>query len=206
MRELQPAIERLREHFETVSVHPPANSTNIQLLRSRVPNVPEALVSLFGYCDGISVKIQGVDEGQIFSIRELLRSLVAFHDASLFRLLPLRGDGCGNYDCMVAGAGVCEEVVVFWDHEVYERPDHLLAGSLVSYLDMWSDYLVHGWLRDGQRNPRYFQWPEIGAPDIQHPWPYDEAWMRRRDPDAERLLSDLRVRAWLVHQDGLEES
>jgi hypothetical protein len=76
---------------------------------------------------------------------------------------------------------------------------------LISYLEMWSDHMVHEYLPSGERNPRckppkLDTWPWLGKPEYEHPWPFDESWMRERDPVAVRLLDDASSRRWLLRQ------
>jgi hypothetical protein len=120
-------------------------------------------------------------------------------------LIPLRGDGCGNYDCLVSGLGIGTGSVVFWDHEVYECPSHLLGSSLITYLEMWFDYVVSTYLPTGSMDPR-FDPPELDGPpwigeaELHHPWPTDEAWMVEHDPALGVLLDDPAMRKWLADQ------
>jgi hypothetical protein len=121
-------------------------------------------------------------------------------------LLPLRGDGCGDYDCLVMGPGLAENSVVFWDHEIPKAPAYFLGSSLLNYLDMWSDKLIHRYLPDGREDerfvpPRIDHWPWIGEAAKRHPWPFDEEWMARRDPAIRDLLASAEVRKWLLRQD-----
>jgi hypothetical protein len=125
------------------------------------------------------------------------------HHPSLTRLLPLRGDGCGDFDCTVAPGDVAPGSVVFWDHEVYDRPSHLLGSTLASYLDMWSESLVHDYLADGElhpgaRAPQLDRWPWLGTPERKHPWPFDADWIARRDPGVAGLLGSQDVLRWLA--------
>ena len=98
--------------------------------------------------------------------------------------------------------------MVFWDHEVYDGPAYLLAGSLMSYLEMWADKLVHEYFPSGEIDPRCVPpeldgWPWLGRPEYRHPWPFDEAWLREHDPLAAELLGDESSRKWLLRQDDL---
>jgi hypothetical protein len=73
---------------------------------------------------------------------------------------------------------------------------------------MWADHLVSCYLPDREKDARYIAPPLdlppwIGTPELEHPWPFDESWIKARDPKAARILSDLTARAWLVGQDNL---
>jgi hypothetical protein len=204
MQKLNDIVLRLKQHFNSVTVHPPADHAAFCELRERIPAVPEALLSFWGYCDGIRVTDC---EGEIFGIRKVLDYYPLYDDtAGLGRFVPLRGDGCGDYDCLIVGVGQCEGSVVFWDHEIYDGAAYLLGGSFLNYLDMWAEHMVHEYLPDGEMDPRcqptkLNKWPWLGSPKYQHPWPFDEAWVRERDPLADKLLSDESSRQWLLRQD-----
>lgn len=210
-RQFEGLAKRLRDHFYEVTICPPASDSAIQRLQEHIPGVPELVVDFYRFCDGIRVGVKGGDEGYIFGVEEALRVRSICEGLQrLGRLLPIRGDGCGNNDCIVTGPGKCEGAVVFWDHEVYDSPAYLLGGSLFSYLDMWADRLTHEFFRNGQSNPEYVppqldSWPFLGKPNMRHPWPFDEKWLRERDPTADQLLGDEQVRGWFSEQDELDE-
>jgi len=48
-------------------------------------------------------------------------------------LLPLRDDGCGNYDAVILDDGPGHGAVVFWNHESC-RAEYLIASSVPAYL------------------------------------------------------------------------
>ena len=207
MRQFDEIIQRLRQHFGTVAVHPSVAKTARRELCQRVPSVPDVLLSFWHYCDGIQVT--RFEEGTIFGIQQSLSFYPLYCEPDLLgRFVPLRGDGCGNHDCLIVGQGSCEGAVVFWDHEVYDGAAYLLGGSLLGYLDMWADHMIHEFLPNGERDPRckapeLDAWPWYGTPEYQHPWPFDESWMRERDPIACRILHDEKSRRWLLEQDDL---
>ena len=210
MREFDDIVQRLRQHFGTVTVQPPAGEAALHDLLQRVPAVPDVLLSFWRYCDG--VRATRYEDGDLFGIQRALSSYPLGGDAQrLSRLVPLRGDGCGDYDCLVGGGGPCEGAMVFWDHEVSDGAAYLLGGSFLSYLDMWADHMVQEYLPSGERDPRcrppkLDAWPWLGTPEYEHPWPFDESWMRGRDPVAARLLGDESSRRWLLKQDDLTEA
>jgi hypothetical protein len=49
--------------------------------------------------------------------------------------------------------------------------------------------------------PKLNEWPWLGTPKYRHPWPFDETWVRERDPLADKLLGDESSRQWLLRQD-----
>lgn len=209
MREFDEIIRRLQQHFDTVTVHPPAGNDALQEVHARLPAVPDALLDFWHYCDGI--KVTRYEEGDLFGIQRSLAVYPCCDVGQVARFVPLRGDGCGDYDCLVVGEGRLEGVVVFWDHEVYDGPAYLLGGSLLSYLDMWADHMIHEYLPNGERDPRCQPpklnvWPFLGKPEYRHPWPFDESWMRARDPIADQLLGDMSSRRALLRQDNLQEN
>jgi len=206
MREIEDIIRKLRRHFGTVTVHPPAGEAVLRDLCERIPTVPDELLSFWRYCDGLCVIFD--ESGELFGVeRSLLHYPVGEVTDLLGRLVPLRGDGCGDYDCLVVGAGPCEGAVVFWDHDIYDGAAYLLGGSLLGYLEMWTDRIVHENLPSGEKDPRcrppkLDAFPWLGTPEYRHPWPFDEAWMRGHDPAAARLLADETSRRWLLRQGG----
>src|SRR5262245_10205856 len=142
MRHFDKIVQRLRRHFDRVTIHPPGDGAALHELRKRIPAVPDALLSFWRYCDGI--RVTDFEEGDLFGLERSLSLHTLFDEThGLDRFVPMRGDGCGDYDCLVVGAGPCEGAMVFWDHEVYEGAAYLLGGSLFAYLDMWADHMVH---------------------------------------------------------------
>ncbi|MHB0935652.1 MAG: SMI1/KNR4 family protein [Armatimonadota bacterium] len=196
MKEFQAIVQRLEQHFDTVVVHPPAGDAALRELQQRVPAVPEVLLAFWQYCDGIQVTDD--EEGRLLGVQQALERYPCSDSTGIERFIPIRGDGCGDYDCLVIGPGPFEGAVVFWDHEVDEGASYLLGGTFLSYLDMWSDYLMHTYLTNGER--------ECDDPfsddalESEHPWPFDEQWMRKRDPVAKKLLGKA-SRGWLLEQD-----
>jgi hypothetical protein len=131
---IEAAIRRLEAHFERVVVCPPAPASALAELRKRTPGLPSQLRAFYALANGIRVGLRDAVVGHLYSAEEVLEHHgVGFaHHASLARLLPLRGDGCGNFDCIVAAGEVAPGSVVFWDREIYDRPSHLLAKVLPS--------------------------------------------------------------------------
>jgi hypothetical protein len=193
----------LREWFFDVEVRPPASSlAHLDALR-----VPPDLTEFYSLCDGIRVAED--NDGELYSTTRMLerfpvwpREFESYDEQLHGRLLPIRDDGCGDYDCVVIGDGPCSGAVIFWDHERIECPGYLLAGSLSAYLWMWSDKLLTEWDQTGEllpaaTPPKLKAWPWLGKPALQHPWPFDTKWLRENDPDADRILRDRRQRRWL---------
>ncbi len=166
------------------------------------------MLQFYESCDGFDAGLADSVCGDVLALERALSRLPVGKQSRLF---PLRSDGCGNFDCIVLGTGTCEGAVVFWDHEVYDRPAYLLGGCLTAYLEHLIDKLVHEFLPTGERDARYVpsriaEWPFIGESELSHPWPFDERWLGSRDPDAARLLADPFTRRWLARQDELNEA
>jgi hypothetical protein len=197
-------IARLTGHFRKVTIRPPCPDDLLHL-KTVIPNLPTQLIAFYAQCDGIEVAIDDRVRGTILSTGSIAKKLAFFREARRC-LIPLRSDGCGNYDCFVLPPGPCRNAVVFWDHEVPESPVYLLAGTFESYLEFWSEHLVAVYLPGGTMDPRYTppsldQWPFIGEPQTKHPWPFDEKWLCDHDPAAEDILRNPFTRAYLLHQD-----
>jgi hypothetical protein len=196
-------VSNLRDWFFNVEVRPPAAS----LAHLDALDLPADLREFYTLCDGIRVAKDNA--GELYSSSRLVErypvwpSDFDFFDAQFHgRLLPIRDDGCGDYDCLVTGEGPCSGAVIFWDHERVESPGYLLAGSLSAYLRMWSDNLLTEWDQNGEvlpaaRPPKLKEWPWLGKPELEHPWPFDVAWLRANDADADRILRDRKQRQWL---------
>ena len=216
-------IQRLEDHFGKVAVNSAAPADSIARVTESFSNVPDELLRFFEICDGISVAVEDDVRGILFSISESLdRLAVPFDlDPELLgiseeeaeqlkakmapdfevskRLHPIRGDGCGNFDCVLMGPGAGAGAVVFWDTTSSFRPAYLLAGDLCAYLEHWSDSLVSKFFPDGSEDQRYVgpelnHAPWIGEPELSHPWPFDLSWIRKADSGAARLLDDLSFR------------
>lgn len=203
---LASTIERLTTHFHSVEVGPPSDADDLARLISRFGRIPDDVECYYRECGLIKVVLDFGRDGTLYPLTKSLDYMpIAIDCDGVERLLPIRDDGCGDYDCVVMGPGIGEGAVVFWDHEVYDWPAYLLAGSFAAYLDMWADFLVVTYLPDGTQHPDYaLDWTnERGIPtsEKQHPWPFDEKWVTSRDPSAKLLLSDPLIREWLQEQD-----
>jgi hypothetical protein len=71
--------------------------------------------------------------------------------------------------------------------------------------------LITRYFPDGREDPRYIaprleKWPWIGKPEREHPWPFDEKWLKARDRRAAELLGDTATRDWFLRQDGPVET
>ena len=199
---------RLEDHFVSARFASPASAAGIMELEQAIPALPEDLRELLARFDGFDLGLEAGVEGELLSAANILTCYPVFEEpSSLARLVPLRSDGCGNFDCVLTTPGPGSGAVVFWDHEDLTGPAYLLASSLPAYLDMLADYLTSRYRRDGTEDQDYkgpFRvGPIPGVLDTEawtHPWPFDEAWLRERDPGADALLANPAVRDLLLPQ------
>ena len=227
---IRSVIERLQNHFDRVTVNAAAPADSITRVGETFSQAPDELLRFFETCDGISVSVEDDVRGILFSISESLDRLAKPSDldpdllgiseeeaeqlkAKLApdfevskRLYPIRGDGCGNFDCVLMGPGAGTGAVVFWDTTSSLRPAYLLAGDVCAYLEHWSDSLVSKFFADGSEDQRYIgpeldHSPWIGEPERSHPWPFDSSWIRKADSGAARLLDDLSFRRNVLAQE-----
>jgi len=223
-------IERLENHFRKVTINAPAPADSAARVGEKFSHAPDELLHFLEICDGISVSVEDDVRGVLFSISESLERLAQPLDldpeilgiseaeaerlevklAPDFeiskRLYPTRGDGCGNFDCVLMGPGTGAGSVVFWDTTSSFRPAYLLAGDFCAYLEHWSDSLVSRFFPDGSEDQRYVgpeldNAPWIGEPELSHPWPFDLSWLRKADSRAAPLLDDLSFRRDLLAQE-----
>lgn len=97
-------------------------------------------------------------------------------------LLPLKDDGCGNYDAIVIEPGLAFGAVVFWDHES-GKAEYLVASSLPMYLEFLATVPIsERWSQGGQSQ---------------------DDFLRARDPGACALLDDPNLRL-LIGPEGRE--
>jgi len=202
-------IELLTKHFDNVRLRTPITEDEIIGLQFQSSTAAEELRYFYTHTNGLSVGIHDSEVGLIFEFEESqkLVSQVSLMDGA-YQLLPVRGDGCGDYDCLVIAGGIADGSVVFYDHEVNEAPSHLLAGSFASYFQLWADYLTTKYHPNGDIDKRYVpptlkKWPWLGKPERIHPWPFDETWLKANDERAAKLLEDPVIRSWLIKQDNL---
>lgn len=228
---IRSVIERLENHFHKVTINAAAAAESVARVSESFSQTPGELLRFFEICDGISVSIEDDVRGILFSISQSLDRLAAPLDldpellgiseeeaehlktklAPDFevskRLYPIRGDGCGNFDCVLMGPGAGAGAVVFWDTTSSFRPAYLLAGDFCAYLEHWSDSLISKFFADGSEDQRYVgpeldHAPWIGEPELSHPWPFDLPWIRKADSGAARLLDDLSFRRNVLAQEN----
>ncbi len=116
MDQIDRVVRRLQDHFRKVTVGRPASEKVIRTLQEKVPGVPGEAIAFWRRVNGIRVRIErgNACEGRIYSVKEALGLYpLGQEDHELARLLPVRSDGCGDYDCLVTGEGIGQGAVVF---------------------------------------------------------------------------------------------
>ena len=115
----------------------------------------------------------GLDHSKLFSICGSDEMLKPYPSNSL---LPLKDDGCGNYDSVIIEPGLAFGAVVFWDHET-TKAEYLIASSVQIYLELLVTFPEsERWSSDGQNQ---------------------DDFLRAHDPEAARLLDDQGFRTWV---------
>jgi hypothetical protein len=200
-------LERLRGHFHSVAVGPPATVEQLADLRRVFRSVPPVVERFYSFCSGIKVAVEDTCKGEVMTLGVSLSDLPLpdfFDDPEQY--LPITWDGCGNNDCLVLRPGFGEGAVVFLDHASGEGPAYLVAGSIQGFLTMWTDSLVYRYDAQGELNPKcrpieLDQWPFLQPSPEDHPWPFDLEWMQANDPSAAQLISDERFSEWILEGD-----
>lgn len=188
-------VDRLAQRFDRAEVRKPRDKKLIDAFSATFGKLPIELEEFLRLCDGLDLNLHDQVVGHIYGLAEMSEVLGNWKSLGAIKLIPVRGDGCGNYDCVDVGAGPTAGAVLFWDHESGDHPAYLLGGDFAAYLDMWSDFVVSRYFQDGSEDPAYrpkrlTAWPWIAPGDRTHPWPFDLDWLRSRDPRANLLLSD----------------
>jgi hypothetical protein len=227
-------LRRLRRRFEGLTIAPPADAAAVERLRAALPACPPELPAFLAVCGGLDAHCDCY--GEIYGAERMLEVRGWIVEPWGTRYVPLRGDGCGGEDCLVVGPGVAEGAVVFCDREAM-GPTYVCASGLWTYLDLWSDWLVHSFEPDGESIDRAAEFStalmdairrdhpdvdrvsvlgalldmggdaESGASSrLEHPWPFDERWMRRRDPGLAALFDSPEVARWLVARGHVGET
>ena len=203
MKCIEETIATVTRYFERAVVSEPIEVEILESLSDMSGPIPAEFTEFLLTANGLNLHLHDSVVGHVYGFPDLQRVLEYAAKLKELKLIPVRGDGCGNYDCLDIGTGPTRGAVLFWDHEVYERPSYLLGGTFTTYLDMWADNVMSCFFRNGDRNTDYVPrrlevWPWLGPAPQAHPWPFDEKWMRRRDSRADSLLADHFLRAQLV--------
>lgn len=200
-KRVRAAIERIQAHFLRARISGPVSEATLAALDATITDVPDGLRQFFLHCDGFDAGLHDEVVGKVFGATETIASLrIWSNDGLMPGLAPVRGDGCGNYDCVVLG-DLGRGAVVFWDHEQSDSPSHLLAGSMEAYTELLAKQLTTVYNPDGERLPEYAlkrisKRPWVVA-EKRHPWPFDQTWLRAHDPSAATLLDSPAFAAWL---------
>jgi hypothetical protein len=200
---IEDVIARLSRAFPHAELHEPASEASIESFAETFGALPAELIAFLRTSNGLDLHLSDGVVGRIYGLTDMQRVLGFSRILRDRDLVPVRDDMCGNYDCIDIGPGPTRGAVLFWDHEIYERPAYLLGGDFAAYLDMWSDYVLTRFVASGEEDPSYRpkkldSWPWVGDADRTHPWPFDEKWMRARDPRADLLLGNRFLRSRLV--------
>src|ERR1700722_21037288 len=107
----QSCIDRLRGHFQSVEVGPPATEENVTLLKSLFRSVPEEVERFYSFCSGIKVSLEDTAPGDLMTLGEslLFLPIEGYDDPEQY--LPITWDGCGNNGCLVLRPGFGEGAV-----------------------------------------------------------------------------------------------
>lgn len=190
----------LQSHFDKVILNPPAKPEAIQTLAKYIGSSLGELEDFLNTYNGLQVELHDNVYGQIFSVEEMLQDhfSVGYNDEYPFlkRLIPIQGNGCGDYYCYMVGNGPGNGSVIFWDHESPEGVSYLAGGTLYSFFKHWIKKLVTCYTSNGKERSEYIP-PELnhppwyGKPHKVFPWPFDTKWLRKNDHRADILLDDL---------------
>ena len=190
----QVGVAKLAAHFKNAEFGRPARPEVLAELRSLVPQLPADLEEFWSVCDGIDLKLDfGDRDGRICSsgdclARMKIASWLSSGPSSIHHLLPVRDDGCGDYDCVVGADDALAGSVVFLDQ--YSVISYLPAGSFRSFFEFWVDQIIFGYLPNGDLKLEHDEESDdfkVYLGDA-HPWPFDTQWVRRHDPRLDELL------------------
>jgi hypothetical protein len=200
-------IGRLTQRFGRAEARKPNDNALIEAFADTFGVLPIELAEFLRLSDGLDLKLHDHVVGHIYGLTEMRQVLRVSKSLAAANLIPMRGDGCGNYDCVDIGTGPTKGAVLFWDHEAGDQPAYLLGGDFAAYLEMWSDFVVSRFFPDGSEDPAFrpkklAAWPWIAPGERTHPWPIDEQWLRARDSRANLLLSDPQLRPRLIPGKG----
>lgn len=131
-------------------------------------SLPEGVTRYLATSDGLDHSHSELDS--ICGSKEMLKPYPSNS------LLPLKGDGCGNYEAVIIEPGPCFGAVVFWDHET-AKAEYLVASSVPLYLELLVTFPTSDrWSSDGQSQ---------------------DDFLRAHDHEAARLLDDPGFRTWV---------
>lgn len=195
-------IAALRDYFPAAKFGQPAGKDAIEKVCRQFPAAPEELREFWSICDGIDLGLEDEVVGILYSIDQVEKRLewwLGDNDDLHSQLIPIADDCCGDFDCVHCGDAALNGCVICI--EQHWTPAGLLAGSFDKYLEFWAGKKMAEFSPSGQSDPRYRPaelpgWPWVGKPELQHPWPHNEEWLRANDAVAERLLSDAKLRSF----------
>jgi hypothetical protein len=132
----------------------PITEVRLNELMAAAGSLPEGVTRYLRTSDGL-------DHPSLFGVCGSQTMLKSYPSNSL---LPLREDGCGDYDSVIIEPGPGYGAVVFWDHET-TRAEYLLASSVPSYLELLVLAVPKSqrWSSDGQSQNEFVRAHDAAA-------------------------------------------
>ncbi len=106
-------------------LRPPITAAQLKKLVAASGSLPEGVTRYLATSDGLK-------HPELEPICGSAQMLKPYPSSSL---LPLKGDGCGDYDAVMIEPGFGFGAVVFWDHEP-RKAAYLIASSVPKYLEL----------------------------------------------------------------------
>ena len=179
------SIQSLNAYFDKFELKP-AKENLIPKLKALYPNITDELVEFYECCDGFHSGFE--EENSIILGVESIIELTEGRSGEnpLFtQLLPIRNDGCWNFDCVVLGP-TGKNTIVFWDRETSEKPDYPIAGNLDNFFDFFVKWAITCYHHDG--TPKY-EYDILENCDAQSfPWPFELNWIIQNDQTLKEWL------------------
>jgi len=137
--------------------HDPITDDHLQLLVAAAGSLPDGLVRYLMTSDGLTHP----------KLPPILGSSDMLKPYPASSLLPLRGDGSGNYESVLIEPGPGFGAVVFWDHET-TKAEYLIASSVPSYLELLLVTVPRAarWSADGRDQDDFVRAHDAGAAQL----------------------------------------
>jgi len=134
----------------------PISTTRLSELANAAGSLPEGVSRYLATSDGLDHPLLD----SIWGSKEMLKPYPSNS------LLPLKGDGCGNFDAVLIEPGPGFGAVVFWDHET-TKAEYLIASSVPVYLELLvSTPLSERWSSDGQSHDDFLRAHDAAAASL----------------------------------------
>ena len=189
---LDSAIAALEAYFTHVVVEPAADDPCDDLLDDgeAITEIPRGLRQYLTRCDGIMINTHDLVEGELFGSDVMMGWQGSHTEVTQLKsiVLPLRSDGCGNYDVVLCDGPAAGGV--FFLETVTGTLDVIIASDVPHYVKMWADHLIASHERDGSRRPH-----------TSRPY-FDEGWLRKHDPAALMMRTVSRTLPYCRFDDG----